>query len=68
MAQQYTYTYDKALDTFFVRDIETDKVILKCHNELVVVTFIHDVLMGIINVAELENPIDMTTDMQVEVE
>ena len=60
MKQQYTYTYDNALDTFFVKDIETEECLLKCHNEAVVVTFIYDLIVGNIDQDKLTETLDMT--------
>lgn len=61
MEQKYTYTYDRFLDTFFVKDVSTDEILLKCHNELVAVTFIHDVLVGNIDINKFDElPLDMT--------
>jgi len=67
--QRYEYTYDKALDIFFVRDLETDELVLKCHNEAVAVVFIYDLLSGNIDISTVEElPIDMTEQTTEEVE
>jgi len=69
MSQRYEYTYDKALDIFFVRDLETDELVLKCHNEAVAVVFIYDLLSGNIDISTVEElPIDMTEQTTEEVE
>jgi hypothetical protein len=60
VAQKYTYTHDRALDTFFVKDAESEKILLKTHNEIVAVTFIHDLLTGNIDPDKLTETLDMT--------
>lgn len=58
--QKYTYTYDNALDTFFVKDVDSENTILKCNNELVAVVFIHDMLTGVIDPSKFTETLDMT--------
>ena len=60
MKQQYTYTYDNALDTFFVTELDTDRLLLKCENEIVAIQFIADLLTGLIDAGKLDETLDMT--------
>ena len=42
--QKYTYTYDNALEMYFVRDIETDSRVFYCRSELSAVIYIQQLL------------------------
>ena len=65
MGQRFTYTYDKCLKAFFIREVETDKLILKCNNEIVAVTFIHDMLVGLVDPNKIDDVLDMTVKGEV---
>ena len=64
MKQQYTYTYDNALGAFSVMEVDTDRTLLKCENEIVAIQFIADLLTGLIDAGKFEETLDMTASKE----
>ena len=58
--QKYSYTYDNALNKFFVRDVESDELLLECTTELAAVVFIQGLITGEVDINLFNQVVDLT--------